>query len=379
MNDYDKNELKKHLQDYCDTFLEGTQKQNFYICPFCGSGTGSHKTAAFHLFTETQFKCHSCQKSGDIFNLIMEIEHLTFTQALDRARELYGSPDSVKPMLSRMVTIPKRETIIRLEPEKPTDEWQLSILPIVRRAQNVIFEDAGKKAREYLHSRGIDDQSIRDNKVGYIPMVRTNDWNVQNGYSYNIPSPFPGDERKHIAIPCGITFPYFMGGKLYKVEHRRLPDQITPDADKITQVRGSKPALFNADAAACDDCRRDILFTGGVIDAISINQTVGRWCNNEIMAVTFGSENIQGDADEFYRWYVMPYRVVVGLDNDDAGRAAAKKLTEQITRARIDAGRTAAKMAFPPEQYKDWNEFLTNDERSVFNYVSDFFPEIEIK
>ena len=377
MNDYDKNELKEHLQDYCDTFLEGTQKQNFYICPFCGSGTGKHKTAAFHLFTETQFKCHSCGKSGDVFNLIMEIEHLTFTQALDRAHELYGSPDSMKPMLSRMVTRPKRETIIRLEPEKPSDEWQLSIMPIVKRAQTVIFEDAGISALDYLHSRGIDDQTIKDHGIGYIPPVKSDSWSVENGYSFTILSPFPGDQRKRLAIPYGITFPYVMDGKLYKLETRRLPEQVTDSIEKIGQVRGCRPSLFNADDAACTNMRRDILFTEGVIDAMSINQAVGRWCNDEIKAVTFGAATNQGDPNEFYKWYVMPYRVIVGFDNDEAGRIQGAELTDKITRARLDAGRNEARIAFPPERYKDWNEFMIQEPHAVFEYVSDLFPVTE--
>lgn len=378
MNDYDKNELKTYLRDYADAALEPDRQQNFYKCPFCGSGTGPHRTGAFHIFTDTQYKCHKCGQTGDIFNLIMKVENLTFSQALDRARELYGSPDSVNPMLSRAVTVPKRETIIRVEPEQTTDEWQQALTPIVNRANDVIFEDAGKAAREYLHSRGIDDRTIRDHKVGFIPMVKTDSWNTEKGYSFSIPSPFPGDDRKHIAIPCGITFPYTMNGKLYKLETRRLPD-IEETAGKIGQVRGCKTAIFNADDAACNDLRRDILFTEGVIDALSINQTVGRWCNDEIKAVTFGSATTQGDPDAFYKWYVMPYRVIVGFDNDEAGRKNGTELAEKITRARIDAGRDAAKLAFPPEQFKDWNEFLTRDERSVFTYVSDLFPETEVR
>lgn len=383
MNEYDKNELKTYLANYCDSVLEPTQKQDFYNCPFCGSGTGSHKTAAFHIFPDAdgiirQFKCHSCGRTGDLFSLIMQTENMTFSQALDRARELYGSPDSVKPQLSRMVTIPKREKITRLEPEQPGKEWQRALLPIVNRAQSVIFEDAGKAALEYLHGRGIDDHTIRDHKIGFIPTVKTDEWSLKNGYAYAIPSPFPGDTRKHVAIPSGITFPYIMDGHLFKLETRRLPDQEVT-AGKIGQVRGCKTAIFNADDAACDDMRRDILFTEGVIDMLSINQTVGRWCNDEIKAVTFGSATTQGDPNEFYKWYVMPYRVIVGFDNDDAGRAAAPELAEKITRARTDAGRAAAKIAFPPEKYKDWNEFLVKDPRSVFEYVSNLFPETEMK
>ena len=380
MNEYEKNELKERLRDYCDQVLEPDRRDGFYICPFCKSGTGKNRTSAFHVFTDKdgsqRYKCSKCGETGDIYSLIMQNENLTFSQALDRAQELYGFADS-KPILSRQMTITRREQAARLEPEQTADEWQRALMPIVKRAQTVIFEDAGIGALDYLHSRGIDDQTIKDHGIGYIPPVKSDSWSIENGYSFTIPSPFPGDQRKRLAIPYGITFPYIMDGKLYKLETRRLPEQITGSIDKIGQVRGCRPSLFNADDAACTNMRRDILFTEGVIDALSINQTVGRWCNDEIKAVTFGSATNQGDPNEFYKWYVMPYRVIVGFDNDEAGRDQGAELAEKITRARQDAGRNEARTAFPPERYKDWNEFLTQEPRAVFEYVSNLFPVTE--
>ena len=110
---------------------------------------------------------------------------------------------------------------------------------------------------------------------------------------------------------------------------------------------------------------------------MSINQTVGRWCNDEIKAVTFGGATNQGEPNEFYKWYVMPYRVLVGFDNDEPGRENSKALAEKITRARKDAGRCDARRIFPPERFKDWNEFLLHDPKSVFEYVSNMLPVTE--
>lgn len=380
MDDYEKNELKNYLRDYCDARLEPTQKKDFYICPFCQSGTGPNRTAAFHLFTtkegELRYKCSAgdCLQTGDLYSLIMHCEGLTFTQALDRARELYGNPGSVKPMLSRMVTIPKKPKIIQVTAKQPTDEWQQAVLPIVRRAQDFIFEDAGRDALDYLHSRGIDDETIKAHKIGYIPPVKNDEFCKKWGYAYSITSPIPNDSKKLMAIPYGITMPYFMDGTLYKLKTRRLPEQVNGTVEKIGQVRDGQTAIFNADDAACKDKRRDIIFTEGEIDAMSINQAVGRWCNDEIKAVTCGSATDICDANEFYRWYVMPYRVIVAFDNDDAGKEGAKKLAEQITLARLDAGRDPARIENPPERYNDWNAFLMDDPRSVFQYVSDKLP-----
>ena len=378
MDDYEKNELKTYLRDYCDARLEPSRMKDFYNCPFCNSGAKAKKTPAFHLFTDKEktlrYKCSSCLETGDLYTLIMKLEHLTFSQALDRARELYGHPSNVMPMLSRMVTTPKRQEVIPVTPEQQLNEWQRAVLPIVQRAQEFIFSDAGTDALDYLHYRGLDDETIKQHKIGYIPMVNKDNWSVRCGISYSITSPIPDDKKDKLYIPCGITMPYFMDGQLYKVKTRRLPEQITDEAAKIGQVRGGKMAIFNADDAACTDKYRDIIFTEGEIDAMTINQVVGRWCNDEIKAVTFGAAGDIGDADAFYRWYVMPYRVIVSFDNDDAGRDGADKLVSQISMARRDAGRCDAVKVYPPERYKDWNEFFMDDPRSVFQYISDKLP-----
>ena len=386
MNDYEKNELKAYLQDYCDSVLEQTNKPNWYFCPFCDSGRHEHHTPAFHLFPDSDgvfrhYKCQSCGAFGDLYTLLMWNENLTFSQALERAQQLYGTPCS-NAEFAQVVASQTKKKEVRLEPETTPDEWQTTIMPIVKRAQQVIFEDAGKDGLDYLHKRGIDDETIREHGIGYIPPVE--EWCKSSGLAFA--ASVPGDTHK-LGIPYGITFPYMMDGHIYRLEMRRTPDLIKliaqlqqipeEEVEKIAQVRGCKTAIFNADDAASKDHRRDILFTEGVIDAMSINQTVGRWCNDEIKAVTFGAATTMGDANAFYKWYVMPYRVIVGLDNDDSGRTNGERLAEEITRARQDAGRSTAKIAFPPEQYKDWNEFLLDKPGEVFEYISILFPETE--
>ena len=65
-----------------------------YQCPLCGSGTGKSKTGAFGLYEENgvqKWKCQSCGKVGDIFDLIGAREHMTdFAEQLNRAAEIFG-------------------------------------------------------------------------------------------------------------------------------------------------------------------------------------------------------------------------------------------------------------------------------------------------
>ena len=63
--------VKNHLRDYVEQITDAGNQRGFYICPFCGSGTGRKHTAAFSINRDGQhYKCFSCGEYGDIFDLI---------------------------------------------------------------------------------------------------------------------------------------------------------------------------------------------------------------------------------------------------------------------------------------------------------------------
>ena len=65
-------EEKSYLKVYIDQISEPSRKggKGAYICPLCHSGEGRNRTGAFHIYDETQWKCFSCDRGGDIFDLI---------------------------------------------------------------------------------------------------------------------------------------------------------------------------------------------------------------------------------------------------------------------------------------------------------------------
>lgn len=372
-------DLKPNLRDYVERITERSRGRDQYVCPFCGSGTGRHRTGAFTVFPDHHFHCFSCHATGDLFKLIQEYEHLTWKEAVNRAQELYGSPSisfRKDPQPIRKKYEPVRNRLRK--PVSPPEEWQKWITPIAERAADDIFGSKGSAALEYLHSRGIDDQTIRKYHIGYIPSISSG-WYAEHGFSYSLANPIPKEKRRDpnrekLLIPYGITFPYYMDNQLFRLEMRRLPYQVNDQIDKIAQVAEGQPALFNADAAACRDKHRDIIFTEGVIDALSIIQTVGCECNDEITAVTFGSADNKGDWSPFFEYYAMPRRILIGFDNDKTGKEQAQKLKEEIQKARMKVGAQEAGTFLPKKPYKDWNEYLLKEPDTFFRYISDQFP-----
>jgi hypothetical protein len=86
--------IREKLPEYVET-VTTKSKGGFYTCPLCGSGTGPNRSGAFRIQGE-RWKCFSCSKSGDVLDLIGEVERIpNFKDRARRASELFGIDGSV--------------------------------------------------------------------------------------------------------------------------------------------------------------------------------------------------------------------------------------------------------------------------------------------
>ena len=117
-----RNELKKHLTDYVSSITTPDHKagRNMYKCPLCGSGThgGRNSNGAFSITKDGEsWKCFSCNKGGDIFDLIGEHENLPdHNDQLKRAAELFNviidqsrPADQITPQRKEAQQMPQEE------------------------------------------------------------------------------------------------------------------------------------------------------------------------------------------------------------------------------------------------------------------------------
>lgn len=84
--------IRARLKEYVKRVTERSSRAggNMYICPLCGSGSGSHGTGAFSIIGD-KWKCFSCGKGGDIFDLIGELEHTAdYNQQLQSAAAVFN-------------------------------------------------------------------------------------------------------------------------------------------------------------------------------------------------------------------------------------------------------------------------------------------------
>lgn len=90
----DLNSGKTHLQDYVNTHLTKS-KGAFYQCPFCGSGTSGlpQSDGAFSLNPATDhtlWKCFSCDRGGDLYDLVAQLEGISLKDAFEKIQQDYA-------------------------------------------------------------------------------------------------------------------------------------------------------------------------------------------------------------------------------------------------------------------------------------------------
>ena len=121
------------------------------LCPF-----HNEKSPSFMVNRERQsWHCFGCSKGGDIFSFLQEIEGMDFVGALRFLADRAG------------VTLTMRGS------KESQDEKER--LRIINEAATSFFHqfltqlDAAKPALQYLHDRGLTNETIEEWKIGYVP------------------------------------------------------------------------------------------------------------------------------------------------------------------------------------------------------------------
>lgn len=124
------------------------------LCPFHGE-----KTPSFVVSPEKQiFHCFGCHKGGDIFTFIQEIEGVEFAEALQVLADKAGI---------------KLENIAKLNKgasKSEKDEYfKAHELACEQFEKQLHKSKEGKKVLEYLYKRGVNDETIKEFRIGFAP------------------------------------------------------------------------------------------------------------------------------------------------------------------------------------------------------------------
>jgi len=136
--------------------LRKSGAQNFSgLCPF-----HKEKTPSFSVHATRQyFYCFGCHEKGDVFTFVEKIEKISFPEAVRLVAQKLG------------VAIPKRA--FATEAEAKDAKVRGALLEIHERAcaffQECLRRPEGGHAREYLAGRGLNDEMVRQFRIGFAP------------------------------------------------------------------------------------------------------------------------------------------------------------------------------------------------------------------
>ena len=141
-------DIVKTIGEYVRLKRVGSTPRYMGLCPFHNEKTPSFSVHMSHQF----FKCFGCGVGGDVIKFVMEIERISFVEALKLLAERHG------------IAMPKREYS---DPESKLRGALLEMHETAAAAfQKNLQGSAGTEARNYLASRGVSPEQITEFGLG---------------------------------------------------------------------------------------------------------------------------------------------------------------------------------------------------------------------
>jgi DNA primase len=147
-------DIVRIVGDYVSLRKSGAQNYSG-LCPF-----HKEKTPSFSVHATKQFyHCFGCGASGDVFSFVQKIENISFPEAVRAVAQKLG------------IAMPKQA--FATEAEAKDAKLRTALLEIHERAsaffQECLRRPEGGRAHEYLAGRGLNDEMIRQFRIGFAP------------------------------------------------------------------------------------------------------------------------------------------------------------------------------------------------------------------
>ena len=195
------------------------------LCPFHGE-----KTASFSVDGEQQlYYCFGCKAGGNVFSFLMEMERLSFQEAVEQLAERAHLP---VPALEKDEDYERRRTV--------RERLFSANREAARFYHDNLFSPSGSDSLSYLRGRGLNDSVIRKFGLGAAPAEWSalSDFLLEKGFTlertpkmkYVIQSRLSGiTEEQREVLGCMSVFP----GKIGVAELELL----MPGMDRLRLLR----------------------------------------------------------------------------------------------------------------------------------------------
>ncbi|WP_286136903.1 DNA primase [Philodulcilactobacillus myokoensis] len=138
--------------------LKKTGKNLFGLCPFQPENTPSFSVSE----NKQIFHCFSCGRGGNVFKFIMEYKHVSFPEAVQEVAKMQG------------IKLPQNYTAKQRVQTNPEISKMMDLYAKATQLYHHVLmnTELGQKALDYLHQRGLSDQTINDYQLGFASNKR---------------------------------------------------------------------------------------------------------------------------------------------------------------------------------------------------------------
>ncbi|MBO4495526.1 MAG: DNA primase [Clostridiales bacterium] len=334
-------------------FTKSSGQNQFGLCPF-----HSEDTPSFSVSTNKQiYYCFGCHKGGNVVNFIMEIEHLTYVEALKFLAEKCG------------VKIPEPDDDNYRREEYQRKRIKEVLLEAARYYYSCFRSEKGREAKAYLTKRQITAQTATKFGLGYAP----NEWNGL--YNHLVSKKFTQNEISKSGLfvtKNGKTYDLFRGrlmfpifnamGELIAFGGRIIgdgqPKYVNSPESPVYSKQRNLYALNFAKTAKM----KQIIVVEGYMDVISMHQA---GVTNAVASLGTALTERQLDLLERYC-----EEVVLFYDSDRAGQnAAVRGLKMLFDRKKKHTGMTTKVRVAKVPNGKDPDEFIREFGKEKFAEV----------
>ncbi|WP_373033175.1 CHC2 zinc finger domain-containing protein [Sulfurovum sp.] len=286
-------------------------------CPLHGE-----KTASFQIYedTESWYCFGSCGKGGDAVEFVKEIEGIGFKEAMEKVCELTGTTKEEYMEKSK-------EPVVK---ENVSDNQAMDIEDV-----KSLIRSVGYKANGY---RGIRDDI--NQFYGHLTKLDTNGSVIARYY------PETNGNSKVTGYKCRNHPKDFSHGKIGSTGAK---SQLSG------QVKFKSPSKY-------------VLYVGGEEDKAAAYQMLLDNRSNQdydsipVVSPTSGEGSAAKQAAMQYDWFDQYDIIIIGMDQDDAGRKAAKEIAAVLPKEKIRIATWSG---------KDPNQMLLDGKEKQF--VRDFY------
>jgi DNA primase len=311
--------------------LKKAGRNHMGLCPF-----HAEKSPSFTVSEEKGiYHCFGCHAGGSVFHFLMQYDHLTFPESVERVANRYGITIEPSARSGNAQESGEREKLYRVNEQAAANY------------QKILFgHPEGRQALEYLKARGVDEATARKFMLGYAPQTGSGLLSLAKQESFSVNDALRlglvgqrGPQQFYEKFFARVMFPIVnAAGKVVgfggRVMNQGMPKYLNSSETPLFHKGATLYGLYQAKEGIRQSDR--VVVVEGYLDAIALAQYG--------VAYTVATLGTALTVDHVRALSRYTKNIIALFDGDDAGLKAAARSFEIF----IEAG-MLGRAAFLPK------------------------------